>query len=195
MKRTELNFLIDIVAFIGFVVLTTTGVLMRYILPPGSGHYTTIWGLDRHAWGDIHFWVAVVFFSILVLHLVLHWAWVVQVVAHKPREGSGFRAGIGIVGLVAIIAIASSPLFTPVSKEKISAPRSETTSQQHFTPLIQGYLTLREVEEYAGVPATYIIESLQLPNSISVDEKLGHLKSTYGFEMNEVRTIVEEYNN
>ena len=34
MKRTKLNFVIDVVAFVGFVGLTTTGVLMRYILPP-----------------------------------------------------------------------------------------------------------------------------------------------------------------
>ena len=39
MKRVKLNFIVDFVAFAGFVVLTTTGVLMRYTLPPGSGHY------------------------------------------------------------------------------------------------------------------------------------------------------------
>jgi hypothetical protein len=46
MKRVNLNFIVDVVAFAGFVLLTTTGVLMRYILPPGSGHYSTIWGMD-----------------------------------------------------------------------------------------------------------------------------------------------------
>ena len=51
MNRTWVNFVIDTVAFVAFVLLTTTGVLMRYLLPPGSGHYTTIWGLDRHEWG------------------------------------------------------------------------------------------------------------------------------------------------
>lgn len=54
MKRTHLNFIVDVVAFVGFVVLRTTGVLMRYILPPGSGRYSTIWGLDRHEWGGIN---------------------------------------------------------------------------------------------------------------------------------------------
>ena len=42
MKRVNLNFIVDVVAFAGFVLLTTTGVLKRYILPPGSGHYSTI---------------------------------------------------------------------------------------------------------------------------------------------------------
>lgn len=93
MKRTNLNFIIDVVAFVGFVLLTTTGVLMRYILPPGSGRYSTIWRLDRHEWGGIHFWISVVFFFVLALHLVLHRRWIVSVVTGQPREGSGFRAG------------------------------------------------------------------------------------------------------
>ncbi|NIQ14683.1 MAG: DUF4405 domain-containing protein, partial [Candidatus Dadabacteria bacterium] len=71
MKKKNLNFIIDILAFVCFVLLTTTGVLMKFILPPGSGHYATIWGLDRHEWGNIHFWVSVIFFSILILHLIL----------------------------------------------------------------------------------------------------------------------------
>ena len=100
MKRVSLNFIVDVVAFAGFVMLTTTGVLMRYILPPGSGHYSTIWGMDRHEWGGIHFWVSVLFFSILAFHLILHWRWIVSVVTGRPREGSGLRAGLGIVGLV-----------------------------------------------------------------------------------------------
>ena len=50
MKRTTQNFVIDTVAFAGFVFLTATGVLVRYVLPPGSGHHTTVWGLDRHEW-------------------------------------------------------------------------------------------------------------------------------------------------
>lgn len=55
MKRRDFDFFIDVVAFIGFIVLTITGVLMRYVLPPESGKFSTIWQLDKHEWGDIHF--------------------------------------------------------------------------------------------------------------------------------------------
>ena len=44
MKRTNLNLIIDAAGFAGFVFLTATGVLVRYVLPPGSGHHTTLWG-------------------------------------------------------------------------------------------------------------------------------------------------------
>ena len=100
MKRSKLNFIIDIGAFAGFVVLTTTGILMRYSLPPGSGHHSSIWGLDRHQWGGVHFWVSMTFFFILALHLLLHWRWIAAVVRGRPRKGSGLRAGLGIVGFI-----------------------------------------------------------------------------------------------
>lgn len=194
MKRTDLNFIIEATAFIGFIVLTTTGVLMRYILPPGSGHYSTIWGLDRHEWGGIHFWISVVFFSLLTLHLILHWRWIVSVISGRPREGSSLRAGLGIVGLVTIVAFAISPLLTPVERD-LSKGTSLLSSHKVEDISIRGSMTLEEVEETTGVPATYVIEALQLPTSISTEDQLGTLKKTYGFEIDDVREIVKKYKN
>ncbi len=193
MKRTDLNFIIDVIAFIGFVVLTTTGALMRYILPPGSGHYSTIWSLDRHEWGSIHFWTSVVLFSVLSLHLIRHWHWIVNVVTGRPREGSGLRAGLGIVGLATVVALAISPLLTPIERDLTNKGVSFLSSHKYEGISIRGSMTLKDVEETNEVPATYIIESLELPESISMEERLGSLKRKYGFEINDVREIVKEY--
>jgi len=195
MKRTDLNLIIDATAFIGFIALTTTGVLMRYILPPGSGHYSTIWGLDRHEWGGIHFWISVVFFSLLTLHLILHWRWIMSVISGRPREGSGLRAGLGIVGLVTVMALALSPLLTPVERD-VSRQGTSLLSSHNFEDLsIRGSMTLKEVEEATGVPATYIIEALHLPTFISKEDRLGTLKRAYGFEINDIREIVKNHKN
>lgn len=196
MKRSNLNFFVDAVAFIGFALLTTTGVLMRYILPPGSGHFATIWGFDRHEWGGIHFWVSILFFSLLALHLLLHWRWIVNVATGRPREASGLRAGLGLVGLVAAIALAVAPLLTPIEnssgRETESSPLS---AHQHEGIQIRGSMTLREVEQATGVPAVYLIESLKLPKSTSVEERLGSLKREYGFEIYDVREAAKAYKN
>jgi hypothetical protein len=59
MSRTSLNAAIDTIAYAGFVFLRTTGLMLRYQLPPGSGRLhgmgsgagaavrdiTTVWGL------------------------------------------------------------------------------------------------------------------------------------------------------
>jgi hypothetical protein len=193
MKRSTLNLLVDVVAFFGFLVLTTTGVLLRYLLPPGSGHYSTIWGLNRHEWGSVHFWIAVGFFSVLGLHLLLHWRWIVSVVTRRQREGSGFRAGLGIVGLVTVLMLAISPLLAPVERNLTEQGAGYRSDQRSEEVSIQGSMTLEDVEESTGVPASYIIESLGLPESVSAEEQLGHLRREFGFGMSEVRRIVSEY--
>lgn len=191
MKRTNLNFSIDAAAFVGFILLTTTGVLMRYVLPPGSGSYSTIWGLDRHEWGGIHFWISILFFSILALHLVLHWRWITSVVTGKHQETSGLRAGLGVVGLITVIALAVSPLLSPVEIQNKES--SSFSSHKSEDISISGSMTLKEVEDSTGVPAKFIIESLGLPETTSVDEKLGTLKKKQGIEIRDVREIVKGY--
>lgn len=193
MKRVNLNFFIDFVAFIGFALMTTTGILMRYLLPPGSGHYSTIWGLDRHDWGGIHFWVSLVFFSVLALHLVLHWRWIISVLTGRPREGSGLRIGLGIVGLVAVLALSIAPLLTPIERGATQNTASRLSSHSYEEIVIQGSMTLKEVEDATGVPAAYILESLKLPKSTSLDERLGPLKRQHGFEMTDVREVIKFY--
>jgi hypothetical protein len=195
MKRVNLNFVVDVLAFAGFVVLTTTGVLMRYVLPPGSGHNSSIWGLDRHEWGGLHFWVSVGFFSILALHLVLHWRWIASVVTGRSREGSGFRAALGLVGLATVVALASAPLLVPVEKttNENGAGASLLSAHPYEDLTIRGSMTLQEIEEATGVPAAYIIKALKIPDTIPKEARLGSLKRQYGFEINDVREIIKGY--
>ncbi len=195
MKRSNLNFIVDVIAFMGFVMLTASGILMRYILPPGSGHYSTIWGFDRHEWGGVHFWVSVVFFSILTFHLLLHWRWIINIVTGREKENSGFRVGLGVVSLVTLVALVMSPVLTPVEKELTSKESSFLSSHKYDGISIRGSMTLKDVEKTTKVPSAYIVESLKLPKSISVKEQLGSLKRKYRFEINDVREIVKEYKN
>jgi len=37
MKRSSLNFIVDLAAFLDLVVLAFTAFIMKYILPPGTG--------------------------------------------------------------------------------------------------------------------------------------------------------------
>jgi hypothetical protein len=192
MARPNVNFAVDSVGFAGFVLLTATGVLMRYVLPPGSGRFTTLWTLDRHGWGNIHFWLAIAFLSVLVIHLFLHWRWIVTVLKGRPREGSGARVALGCVGLVALLALAIAPFTSPVERAagETRAPGSHGFEREH-SESIRGYMSFAEIEAATGVPADAIIDQLGLPPGTSKDERLGRLKTTYGFSMEDVRRIVE----
>lgn len=90
MKRTSLNFIIDLVSFIILLGMVFTGLIMKYILPPGTGglgcslhggcgrgvHIKDLWSMGRHDWGYIHFWLAVLFVALMVVHIILHWSWI-----------------------------------------------------------------------------------------------------------------------
>lgn len=125
MKHSRTNVIVDAVAFTFFVTMTTTGMVMRWLLPPGAGRLEllgrgrhrqvlTLWGLDRHQWGDIHFWLAVALLVTLVLHVVLHWRWIVAKVRGKRSEASGMRLTLGVFALAALLAMAFSPLLCSV---------------------------------------------------------------------------------
>jgi len=194
MKRPNVNFAVDCLGFAGFVLLTATGVLMRYLLPPGSGHSTSIWTLDRHEWGSIHFWIAIAFLAVLAFHLFLHWRWITTLMSGRPREGSGARIALGTVGLAALLALAIAPFLSRVERAggdlRTPPPHS---SEVEGLESIRGFMSLAEVQEATGVPADHIIEKLGLPPGVEHDERLGKLRTTYGFTVDDVRQIVQRY--
>lgn len=88
MKRSSLNFIIDLAGFINLLSLIFTGIIMKFILPPGTGgrgqllhggqggeHIKDFWSLTRHEWGDIHFYLAILFIALMTIHIILHWTW------------------------------------------------------------------------------------------------------------------------
>ena len=185
----------DVLAFIGFVLLTATGVLMRYSLPPGSGKSRTIWGLDRHDWGGIHFWIAVGFFSILSINLFLHGRWIGHVLRGRKKQNFTTRIALGVVAGLALLALGISPLLSPVIKDE-SYPhehREGYSNPKNNYVNINGRMTLEEIENVTGVPAEYIILKLGLPSNTTKEKKLGQLRQYYPFEMKDIRKIIKNY--
>ena len=59
MKRNTLNFVIDATSALVMVGMIATGLLLRFVLPPGSGSRRMLWIWGRHDWGDLRFRLAV----------------------------------------------------------------------------------------------------------------------------------------
>ncbi len=194
MQKAKLNFVVDTVAFVAFVFLTATGVLVRYVLPPGSGHFSTLWGMDRHEWGKLHFWIAVVLMAILGFHLFLHWRWVVCMVKGRPSEGSGLRVALAVVGVIALAGLAAAPFLGRVEQTGEPPHRMRVTETSESTaPQIDGSMTLKEVEQLTGVPTAVILRELGLPPQVPVDARLGKLRKEHSFELHDVRDIVRRH--
>ena len=192
MKRTIVNFLIDTVAFITFVYLIATGIIMHYLLPAGSGHFVTLWGLDRHQWGSIHFWISIVFLGTLAIHLALHWKWIVCVIKGRPKEGSGVRLGLAVTGVFALLSIVIAPLLSDTRQVADPPHRLQSSTPANVEiPEVSGSMSLWEVEQRTGVSLETILSGLNLPRDIPANERLGRLRRVYGFEMEEVKKLIE----
>ena len=90
-RKSKLNFTIDVLGLVFLIAMVGTGLIIRYILPPGSGgrgggHGLILWGMDRHEWGDVHFWLSVALLGLLTLHVALHWSWVCNFVRSRVVE-------------------------------------------------------------------------------------------------------------
>ena len=100
---------IDLALYLVACALTGTGLLLAYRLPHGQGHAGRILflGYGRHAWGEIHTWLAYVATSLAVAHLVLNWQWLVKVAASKKvwRLAVGVLTGLLVVGAFLLLPI------------------------------------------------------------------------------------------
>lgn len=110
LKKIHLLVVSDSLAFVCFTCLISTGIIMHFLLPPGSGRWLSIWQLNRHDWGNIHFWLAMGFLAVIAFHLLLHRRWIDAVVAGKNQLGSHRRWSLGLLAIVVLIVVAFSPI-------------------------------------------------------------------------------------
>lgn len=107
------NRILDFLLWIGICLMLATGFIIRYRLPPGSrgGQGLGIWGWNRHDWGDLHTWLAYTVCGFVVLHLALHWNWLMRTAWPKVRWPV-------IAGLLAGALLAASAWVLPVEKTR-----------------------------------------------------------------------------
>lgn len=216
MRRSSLNLLIDALATLVMLALIATGLVVRYILPAGSGGHgrgggLVLWGLDRHGWGDVHFWLAVAIGVLMVLHVALHWRWVCTIIREVFRHGE--QAGpvgsqklnlYGVAFLAAVMLLIGGFLFVArMNVETGEGARSRSGQAVHSEhddeahPKggldVRGSMTLQEVADGAGLTVDQLKEWLGLPASVGGDERLGRLKQAYGIEIADVRRVLADY--
>jgi len=83
-KKSTRNYFINIVMFLLLLFQVVSGFVLWLILPQGGGYrggrgLTTeasfLW--TRETWITLHDWVGVALVVVVLLHLVLHWHWIV----------------------------------------------------------------------------------------------------------------------
>ncbi|MDD5287610.1 MAG: DUF4405 domain-containing protein [Dehalococcoidales bacterium] len=81
MRKQTLNYLVNLSFFLTMLFETVSGFILWLVLPRGVGKRGVvteerfIW--DRDVWIDLHDWFAVALLVVFILHLILHWKWIV----------------------------------------------------------------------------------------------------------------------
>lgn len=88
--QTRMNWLVDAGLFISGLVATLTGIYFLF-LPSGGyqGGRNPYYGItilfDRHTWDDLHTWFGLAMIAIVVIHLAIHWRWIVTMTKQAIR--------------------------------------------------------------------------------------------------------------
>ena len=110
MKRNTLNASVDAILAIAVLALLLTGLLIAFVLPPGTNRSLALWGLSRHDWGDVHLYLALAALLVFAVHATLHWTWVVTTVRRwfvGRGAGAPSRRLRVVSGLCTIVAVAA----------------------------------------------------------------------------------------
>ena len=78
-EKSKINYILDLLMAVSFFVVTITGLVMFFFLPSGvrRGGYQEFLGITKQNWVDIHNWSGIILIMVVVIHLILHWNWIV----------------------------------------------------------------------------------------------------------------------
>ncbi len=106
LSKTVVNFIVDTILLLFMVSLLFTAAALRFVFPPPTAaDGWMLWGFGYDAWANLQFVLVACFGMAVVLHVMLHWAWVCSVLATKllrgriarPDEGQQTIWGVGLL--------------------------------------------------------------------------------------------------
>jgi hypothetical protein len=123
MTKKSLNFWIDILIFIDFILVVFTGIVLHDFPVNLSG--CMVLGVPRKELADLHWVLALSMIISIFAHLVLHWGWA------KVHFRKHLRIGPRALTATAIVLIAISMIVAPVYLTK-DLPRSKDLKAIHL---------------------------------------------------------------
>ena len=122
-KQTQRNWWVDTALFCSAVLAALSGIYFLF-LPSGgyqggrNPYYNIQILFQRETWDDLHTWGGVVMIAVVIIHLVIHWSWIVSMSRRMWNELTSRSKSMnsrGRLNLVLNLIVAASFLLTAIS--------------------------------------------------------------------------------
>lgn len=118
MNKSKLNLIIDLGLLILMAGISGIGFLIKYIMPSGhairhegvQAFASQIAGMNRHGWGDIHWYLSLIFIVFLIAHIVFHWKMILSMFKRLIPNDS-LRIFIWVILIVIVFCLMGSPFL------------------------------------------------------------------------------------
>jgi cytochrome b subunit of formate dehydrogenase len=79
MDKVKINYFIDVLLALSFVIVAITSLIIFFFLPSGvrQAGYQTFWGITKRVWSQIHTISGLSMIALSLIHLILHFNWFV----------------------------------------------------------------------------------------------------------------------
>jgi len=78
------NGIVDAILLVSFLLAAASGLYFLFT-PKAKGDNTVRFLFSPVAWDNLHTWSGIVFISVILVHLVLHWKWISKVTPNVFR--------------------------------------------------------------------------------------------------------------
>ncbi|MES0446814.1 MAG: DUF4405 domain-containing protein [Desulfobacterales bacterium] len=75
-RRSTKLWIVNLISFILFIILCSTGLLNWLVLPRGYQARGSFLVSLRHFFIAIHEWAALIFMVVVAIHIILHWPYI-----------------------------------------------------------------------------------------------------------------------
>jgi len=93
MKKWPINYILFVILLLLGLIQAISGFLLWLVIPGGhrgfgidlSGQltYSILW--SRYTWIELHDWTALALVAVVIIHIILHWKWIVCMTKRMVR--------------------------------------------------------------------------------------------------------------
>jgi len=79
MEKSKLNYVLDLLMFLSFLISAITGLILFFFLPSRirRAGYSELFGITKREFSLFHEYSGIIFIAFALIHIILHWRWVV----------------------------------------------------------------------------------------------------------------------